>query len=75
MAVQARLQGPGTDFEAERSLAFGGSYVLDRLWRGLELDRIHRVDLRAKDGAFQVVTKLTAEQRKLLKALEITPPK
>jgi len=40
-----------------------------------ELDQIHCVDLRTKDGAFQVVTKLAAEQRKLLKAREITPPK
>jgi len=40
-----------------------------------ELDQIHRVDLRTKDGAFQVVTKLAPEQRKILKTLEITPPK
>lgn len=40
-----------------------------------ELDQIHRVDLRTKDGAFQVVTKLTPEQRKILKTLEITPSK
>jgi hypothetical protein len=40
-----------------------------------DLDQIHRVDLRTKDGAFQVVTKLTPEQRKSLKTLEITPPK
>jgi len=40
-----------------------------------ELDRIHPVDLRTKDGASQAVTKLSAEQCKLLKALEITPPK
>jgi hypothetical protein len=40
-----------------------------------ELAAMCRVDLRAKDGAFQVVTKLTPGQRKILKTLEITPPK
>ena len=40
-----------------------------------ELDQIHRVDLRTKDGDFQVVTKLTDRQRKLLKSLGVTPPK
>jgi transposase len=40
-----------------------------------ELDQIHRVDLRTKDGDFQVVTKLTDRQRKLLKSLGFTPPK
>lgn len=40
-----------------------------------ELDQIHRVDLRTKDGAFQVVTKPTTEYRKILKTLEINPPK
>jgi len=40
-----------------------------------ELDRIHRVDLCAKDGAFQVTTRLTAQQRKLFKDLDIAPPK
>ncbi len=39
------------------------------------LDQIHRVDLRTKDGAFQVVTKLTPEQRKILKTLDIPPPR
>jgi transposase len=39
------------------------------------LEAIHRVDLQAKDGAFQVVTNLNAEQRKLLKALDVTPPR
>lgn len=40
-----------------------------------EIDQIHRVDLRTKNGDFQVVTKLTERQRKLLKSLELTPPK
>jgi hypothetical protein len=40
-----------------------------------ELDPIHRVDLRTNHGDFQVVTKLTEEQRKLLKKLKVTPPK
>jgi len=42
---------------------------------GDELNQIHRVDLRTRDGAFQVVTKLAPEQRNILKTLEITPPK
>lgn len=37
--VQARLDGLGPDFEAERSLSYGGSYLLDRLWRRLGLDQ------------------------------------
>ena len=40
-----------------------------------EIDQIHRVELRTKDGDFQIVTKLTGRQRKLLRSLELTPPK
>jgi hypothetical protein len=40
-----------------------------------ELAALHRVDLVAKDGHFQIVTKPTAEQRKILKSLGLTPPK
>jgi len=40
-----------------------------------ELDQIHRVDLRSIDRAFQVITKLTPEQCKILKTLKIHPPK
>jgi hypothetical protein len=40
-----------------------------------ELDQIHRVDLRTKDRALSVVTTPTDEQRKLLKRLDIPPPK
>jgi len=40
-----------------------------------ELATMHRVNLSAKNGRFQVVTKPTSEQRKLLKKLEMTPPK
>ncbi len=40
-----------------------------------DLDRIHRVDLRTKGGTFQVVAKLSAEQRNLLTARKITPPR
>ena len=36
---------------------------------------MHRVNLSTKDGRFQVVTKPTAEQRKLLKSLGLMPPK
>ena len=37
--VQAQLGGMGTDLVVERSLAYGGSYVLDGLWHRLEIDR------------------------------------
>src|SRR5690606_8412541 len=37
--VQARLRGLGDELEIERSLAYGGTYLLDRLWRRLELDQ------------------------------------
>jgi len=40
-----------------------------------ELEAIARVDLKGKEGAFQVVTTLTDAQRKLLSALKIDPPK
>lgn len=40
-----------------------------------ELTAMQRVHLSAKDGSFQVVTKSTAEQRKLLKKLGLTPQK
>ncbi len=40
-----------------------------------ELAAIHRSTTSAKNGRFQVVTKTTTEQRKLLKSLQRTPPK
>lgn len=40
-----------------------------------EIEQIHRVDLRSKDGAFQVVSKPGAQQRKILKTLDIPLPK
>jgi hypothetical protein len=40
-----------------------------------ELAALHRVDLVAKGGRFQVVTKPTADQRKLFKELDLTPPR
>jgi hypothetical protein len=39
-----------------------------------ELARVHLVDLSAKDGAFRVVTRLSDDQRNLLKSLQIDPP-
>jgi len=36
--IQGRLGGLGMDLQVERSLAYGGAYVLDRLWRRLGLD-------------------------------------
>jgi len=36
--VTARFEGLGTELEVERSLALGGSYVLDAIWRRLEVD-------------------------------------
>jgi hypothetical protein len=40
-----------------------------------ELEQIHRVDLRTKDGAVRMVTDLSADQRKALKTLGIPPPR
>jgi transposase len=40
-----------------------------------ELEQIHRVDFRSKDGAVQIITELSANQRKPLKTLGIPPPK
>ena len=40
-----------------------------------ELERLHQVHLSSKDGSFMVTTELTAEQRNLLKSLNIPPPK
>lgn len=37
--VQAGLEGLGSNLAVERSLSYGGSYVLDRLWKRLELDK------------------------------------
>lgn len=37
--VEAGLAGLGTDIAARQSLPYGGAYVLDALWRRLELDR------------------------------------
>lgn len=37
--VQGRLFAAQEDLEVEKSLAFGGSFVLESLWRRLELDR------------------------------------
>jgi hypothetical protein len=36
----AELEGLGSDLRVEQSAAFGGAYVLDRLWRRLGLDRV-----------------------------------
>ena len=38
-AVQASLRGMGTDLRVEQSLSFGGSYLLNALWKRLELDK------------------------------------
>jgi transposase len=40
-----------------------------------ELEQVHRVDLRSKDGAVRLVTELSADQRKPLSRLAIPPPK
>jgi transposase len=40
-----------------------------------ELEQIHRVDLRSKDGRVRVVTELSAKQRKALSRLGIAPPR
>ncbi len=40
--VQAQLQGLGTELVVERSLAYGGSYVLNTLWKRLGLDQALR---------------------------------
>src|SRR3972149_5133602 len=37
--VQGRLFAAEEELEIEKSVAFGGSFVLDGLWRRLELDR------------------------------------
>jgi len=37
--VQARLDGLGRELELEQSLSYGGSYLLDQLWRRLGLDK------------------------------------
>jgi hypothetical protein len=36
----AELEGLGSDLRVAQSVAFGGAYVLDRLWRRLRLDRV-----------------------------------
>jgi hypothetical protein len=36
----AELEGLGRDLRVAQSVAFGGAYVLDRLWRRLGLDRV-----------------------------------
>jgi len=42
-AIQAHLEGvAGSDVSVEKSLSLGGSYVLDALWRRLELDKALR---------------------------------
>jgi hypothetical protein len=48
-----------------------------RSWDGLreELSEICLVDLRGKDGAFRLCTRLTDVQRKILKSLDLPPPK
>ena len=40
--LTARFEGLGSDLEVERSLALGGSYVLDAIWRRLEIDKALR---------------------------------
>jgi hypothetical protein len=47
--VQPRLAGIGPELVMERSLRFGGSYVLDALWKRLELDRVLKRMLADRD--------------------------
>jgi len=48
LEVQAELDGLGSGLVVERSLAYGGSYVLDALWCRLELDATLRGLLRER---------------------------
>ena len=52
--VQAELDGFGTDLTVECSLAYGGSYVLDAMWRRLELDQTLRELLREREYEIDV---------------------
>jgi len=47
--VQAELDGFGADLTVVRSLAYGGSYVLDTMWRRLELDQTLRALLKERN--------------------------
>ncbi len=46
--IQAELPGLGPELGLRRSLPYGGSYVLDRLWHRLELDETLRTLLRER---------------------------
>jgi hypothetical protein len=48
-----------------------------RTWERIreEFERLALVDLRTKDGDLQLTSELTVKQRKVLKELEIQPPK
>jgi transposase len=52
--VLAELRGVGAGLSIERSLPYGGSYVLDALWRRLELDRSLQSLLRERSFAIDV---------------------
>jgi len=52
--VQAELDGFGTEMAVERSLAYGGSYVLDALWKRLELDQTLLALLREREYEIDV---------------------
>jgi transposase len=47
--VQAELDGFGPGLSIERSLAYGGSYVLDAMWKRLELDQTLQALLRERE--------------------------
>lgn len=53
--IEAELAGLGADdLVAERSLPFGSSYVLDRLWKRLELDEMLGELLRERDYGIDI---------------------
>lgn len=52
--IEAGLEGLGGDIVVERSLAFGGSYVLDQLWQRLELDKALARLLTRRDYAIDI---------------------
>lgn len=52
--VHARLDGHGADLHAERSLAFGGSYLLNRVWQQLQLDETLQKLLRERSYEIDV---------------------
>ncbi|MBC7293715.1 MAG: transposase, partial [Thermoleophilia bacterium] len=46
--VNAELQGLGKDLGVEKDLAYGGSYVLEAMWRRLELNKVLEALLRQR---------------------------